>query len=867
MSAPSNPAATSPLSPAVAAAAFENAPIPTAIVQITDAEPSIVDVNLAFAGLVDRPRETLAGCSLAELLTGTGDLLRVLSEPTGHRGVDGFVAVCGEERIPVTLRVGIVDASESMPELVLVQVNELIHRRQMERALRESEQRVQDLVDNVDALIYIKSADGRYLLINRHFEETFGIRRDDPVVKTNYDIVSPETAAVYTANDRRVIEAGIPIHFEEPKSAGDSGTWLSLKFPLFDEDGQPYAVAGISTDITERKTAEAAVRQAKDEAERANRAKSDFLSRMSHELRTPLNSILGFGQLLQLEPLPAGATDSVDRIVNAGRHLLALINEVLEISRIEAGRQPLQVEPVHCCGPLTEAVDLVRPLAAGRDIAIEQDLHAGLYEFVLADYQRLKQVLLNVLTNAVKYNRPGGTVRIVLQVLPDRRLRYRFADTGRGIAPEDLERAFLPFERLDADSTDAEGTGLGLALSKGLIDAMGGAIGVERSVKGEGSTFYVDLPLTDNPHDDAGYLFQPERTPFPRRIERGGRVLYIEDNLANYDLVQQGLRAARRPRADVGHAGTDGHRARRPAPARPDPARPPPARHRRRGGAAAAARGRAHARHPGDHPLGRRHARAGRAPQGTGRRGLPHQAARAGRIRRGRRARARPGHGLMDAVGRVAPPRLVRVVIADDHPVYRKGAAGLINGCPELEVVGEAGTGAEALEGIRSARARRGGRRPRPARLRRHRRVGMLEREGSATRVVIVSASEDGPTIYRAFAHGARAYIPKVSSGDLLCSTLLRVATGESVIPPSIQSALTRELRVRRDRTDEPLLTARELEILRMCADGLTSAAIAEELFVSVPTVKTHLQHVYAKLEVSDRAAAVAQALRRGLLT
>ncbi len=113
--------------------------------------------------------------------------------------------------------------------------------------------------------------------------------------------------------------------------------------------------------------------------------------------------------------------------------------------------------------------------------------------------------------------------------------------------------------------------------------------------------------------------------------------------------------------------------------------------------------------------------------------------------------------------------------------------------------------------------------------------VGMLEREGSATRVVIVSASEDGPTIYRAFAHGARAYIPKVSSGDLLCSTLLRVATGESVIPPSIQSALTRELRVRRDRTDEPLLTARELEILRMCADGLTSAAIAEELFVSVP--------------------------------
>ncbi|MDX6561337.1 MAG: two-component system, NarL family, nitrate/nitrite response regulator NarL [Gaiellales bacterium] len=221
----------------------------------------------------------------------------------------------------------------------------------------------------------------------------------------------------------------------------------------------------------------------------------------------------------------------------------------------------------------------------------------------------------------------------------------------------------------------------------------------------------------------------------------------------------------------------------------------------------------------------------------------------------------------MPGAGRGTAARSVRVLIADDHPLYRQGAAGLIASCPELDLVGEAGSGQEAVDAIRALT-------PDVA-------VvdlglpdfdgitvlGMLEREGSPTRVVIVSASEDGATIHRAFAHGARAWVPKVAAAGVLCETLLTVARGESVILPSIQSALTRELRARRERTDEPLLTARELEILRMCADGLSSPEIAAALFVSLPTVKTHLQHVYTKLEVSDRAAAVAQAMRRGMLT
>jgi two-component system nitrate/nitrite response regulator NarL len=221
----------------------------------------------------------------------------------------------------------------------------------------------------------------------------------------------------------------------------------------------------------------------------------------------------------------------------------------------------------------------------------------------------------------------------------------------------------------------------------------------------------------------------------------------------------------------------------------------------------------------------------------------------------------------MAGTGRGVAARSVRVLIADDHPLYRQGAAGLIASCPELDLVGEAGSGQEAVDAIRALT-------PDVAVIDLGLPdfdgitvLGMLEREGSPTRVVIVSASEDGATIHRAFAHGARAWVPKVAAAGVLCETLLTVARGESVILPSIQSALTRELRARRERTDEPLLTARELEILRMCADGLSSPEIAAVLFVSLPTVKTHLQHVYTKLEVSDRAAAVAQAMRRGMLT
>jgi two-component system nitrate/nitrite response regulator NarL len=208
----------------------------------------------------------------------------------------------------------------------------------------------------------------------------------------------------------------------------------------------------------------------------------------------------------------------------------------------------------------------------------------------------------------------------------------------------------------------------------------------------------------------------------------------------------------------------------------------------------------------------------------------------------------------------------VRVFIADDHPVYREGVVRVLAPYPEFELVGQAATGREALAEIRALTPDVALVDLRLPDIDAIQIVESLEREALPTKVVVVSAYEDSATVYRAISSGARAYLPKVCSVETLAGAIRAVARGESVIPPSLQSGLASELRARRDRADEPVLTTRELEIIRLAADGLSTPEIAERLVVSTTTVKTHLQHIYEKLEVSDRAAAVAQALRRGLV-
>ena len=336
--------------------------------------------------------------------------------------------------------------------------------------------------------------------------------------------------------------------------------WSPLNTPVLAADGDLAYIIHRVEDVTEfvrleergteqrqrNDRMEAEIVQRSQELQEANRqlraanaAKSEFLSRMSHELRTPLNAVLGFGQLLEMDELTAEQRDGVVQILKAGKHLLELINEVLDLARIESGRLSLSPEPTAVRELIDEAVALIGPLADSAQI----DLHLEVEDAtVLADRQRLRQVLLNLLSNAVKYNRAGGSVWISSHPGAGERACITVVDSGPGIAATSLERLFEPFERLGAEETGVEGSGLGLSLTKRLVEAMGGTIEVD-SEPDRGSTFRIGFPLVEGQVE----RYQRLQAAAGGEVDHGARgtVLYIEDNPSNLRLVRRVLQ--RRP--------------------------------------------------------------------------------------------------------------------------------------------------------------------------------------------------------------------------------------------------------------------------------------------------------------------------------
>jgi PAS domain S-box-containing protein len=315
---------------------------------------------------------------------------------------------------------------------------------------------------------------------------------------------------------------------------------------LRDDYGDIIGYLLIGTDNSVRKQVESKLNEAIAAAEKANHAKTDFLSGMSHELRTPLNAILGFAQLMETgspQPTPSQKRN-LDQILKAGWYLLELINEILDLALIESGKVMLSREPVSVVEVMLECRAMIEPQAQKRGIGMTFP-RFDVPRFVTADRTRVKQVLINLLFNAIKYNKPGGAVAVECDLISPDSIRISVRDTGAGMAPDQIAQLFQPFNRLGKEAGAEEGTGIGLVVTKRLVELMGGAIGVESTV-GAGSVFWVELSLTTPPHLAAQ---EAERTA-PVRLQTPDRaplrtLLYVEDNPANLELVEQLI--ARRP--------------------------------------------------------------------------------------------------------------------------------------------------------------------------------------------------------------------------------------------------------------------------------------------------------------------------------
>ena len=452
------------------------------------------------------------------------------------------------------------DENRRIREELVRSKTEAIARKQVEEEQKKLEQSLRDqqfytrsLIEfNMDAIM---TTDPRGIItdVNKQMETLTDCTRDELIGAAfkNY-FTDPERAE---ASIKQVLTKGKVTNYELTVRTRDGKeTVVSYNASTFyDRNRTLQGVFAAARDITERKLLDQALQEnnvelenAKSAAEKANLAKSDFLSSMSHELRTPLNAILGFTQLIESgTPLPTPAQQrNLEQILTAGWYLLELINEILDLALIESGKATLSTEPVSLLEVMLECRAMVEPQAEKRGIGIMFPRFELPY-FVSADRTRVKQVLINLLYNAIKYNKPEGSVAVEYTLSPPNSIRIGVCDTGKGLAPEQLAQLFQPFNRLGKEASAEEGTGIGLVVTKRLIELMGGTIGVDSTV-GVGSVFWFELSLTTAPslavlEAEYATLMRPQVTDCtPVRT-----LLYVEDNPANLELVEQLI--ARRP--------------------------------------------------------------------------------------------------------------------------------------------------------------------------------------------------------------------------------------------------------------------------------------------------------------------------------
>ena len=415
---------------------------------------------------------------------------------------------------------------------------------QREEALRSERDTAQRYLDTVQTIMLSLDSQGCVTMINRKGCELLGYRDGELLGANWFEFCLPQPLGMETLYPlfQRMMSGDVETaeYFENPVLCRDDKqrlvAWRNAY--LRDNNGRIIATLSSGEDITERKQAERDLVAAGEAAEAASRAKSAFLASMSHELRTPLNAIVGFAQMLDMEipgPMTTPQKEAVGHVLSGGRHLLELINEMLDLVRIESGRLDLSIGTVALAPLIEEVIALLQPVAVNRGIVIEQACTDA--QHILADRSRLRQVLLNLLSNAVKYNRLGGKVSLSYTTV-DNVVRITVADTGPGIPEERRAKIFQPFQRLGAENTNIEGTGMGLTICKRLVLAMDGRIGFD-STFGVGSHFWFELPQAQANHQATAEL---NADLCPTLQEPGaccqGRVLYVEDNPVNINVMK-----------------------------------------------------------------------------------------------------------------------------------------------------------------------------------------------------------------------------------------------------------------------------------------------------------------------------------------
>ena len=480
---------------------LDNAPMP---VHVCSPEGRLRLVNREWERVIGRSRDEVIGkCpeDLFPLETARGFQLQ-------NRAVmKSDTQVITEEHVEVpngalwfyTTKFPVRDSNGKVEALGGISLD-ITQRKSAEEAQRASEARLSALLENSPALIFIKDREGRYLKVNRQFENRYILPADQILGKTDAELFAPEQASMSRTNDLKVLQTRTPLQFEETVAYGDrQHTSIVVKFPLFDTVGEPYAICGIATDITEQKGIEKELREAKEIAEAGNRAKSQFLANVSHEIRTPMNGIIGFTRLVLDTELTAEQREYLEMAKLSSDSLMTIISDILDFSKIEAGRLALDSIVFDLRRIVREVLSTCKVSALHKGLALSSHVDNEIPSSLIGDPTRLRQILLNLLSNAVKFTHVGGvdlSISIARSEGTQATLNFRISDTGIGIPKDRQAIIFQPFIQADGSTTrQYGGTGLGLTIAAELAEMMGGRIWLESEV-GRGTTFYFTACLT-----------------------------------------------------------------------------------------------------------------------------------------------------------------------------------------------------------------------------------------------------------------------------------------------------------------------------------------------------------------------------------